>query len=310
MIKPSTEPSYRLINKPANRSFIIKHGTLNLLTRWHYHPEIEIAFMLEGNAHAVIGQRFVEFKKGELLLLGANLPHVIYENADYAAKSNVPLPTGLIIQFKENFLGSEFIDSPEMSEVKKLFSLSSNGIRFSRQLTSKLATQLNGLNAVQEKRKILVLLDILITLAEASPLDYEVLTTDENIQSVQHDEERMMRIKNFLLKNFKKKITIEQMASMVHMSESSFCRYFASRTLKNFTQYLNEIRISYACRLLAKSDYSISDACFESGFNSISYFNRQFKRVLNKTPKIYQNEKRKIILVDSSTLDPALNPIE
>jgi AraC-like DNA-binding protein len=105
----------------------------------------------------------------------------------------------------------------------------------------------------------------------------------------------MQTINEYVYRNFKEPIRINDIATIANMTVTSFCRYFKSRTLKTFVRFLNEVRISYACRLLNNGNYTITDACFESGFNSLSYFNRQFKAIMKMAPRKYRNWKNEAL---------------
>ncbi|MEO7532375.1 MAG: AraC family transcriptional regulator, partial [Ferruginibacter sp.] len=133
-------------------------------------------------------------------------------------------------------------------------------------------------------------LDVLVTLSETE--DYQYLTPQDYSYDHTQDEDRMRSVNQYIYQNFADKISIKNIAGIANMTESSFCRYFKSRTLKSFTKFLNEIRISYACRLLNSSAYTVTDVCFQSGFTNLSYFNRQFKLIMKMSPQQYKIWKR------------------
>lgn len=286
------EPSFRLIRNQANRSYVFKWEHFDLGTRWHYHPELELVFFIEGDTSAIIGQEFMEFEQGQVILIGSNLPHVLLPDETFQNAFPDIDPFGLIIQFREDFLGNEFFNSEEMKAVKKMMLMSQRGIRFSDETVQKVQPLLLQMNEEDDSRKLITLLSILTILAENH--DSKLLTKEGYEYDIGHDEDRMLKINEFLYKSFTEDIFIKDVASLVNMTESSFCRYFRSRTLKTFTRYLTEIRISYACKLLLKPGYNVSDACYESGFHSLSYFNRQFNAIMKISPKSYQLERRKI----------------
>jgi AraC-like DNA-binding protein len=146
------------------------------------------------------------------------------------------------------------------------------------------------MHAQSETGKLLSLLQVLLGLAETE--DFEFLTPKDYSYNSTQDEARMRDIHQYVYKHFKTSISIAQIAAVANMTETSFCRYFKTRTLKTFTRFLNEIRIAYACRLLNKSSYSVTEVCFEAGFTNLSYFNRQFKQVVKMSPVQYQKWKR------------------
>ena len=146
---------------------------------------------------------------------------------------------------------------------------------------------------MDDAKKLITLLDVLASLSSAQ--EYEYLTPKDYNYDASFDEERMLRINEYVFNHFKDPITINDMASISNMTETSFCRYFKSRTLKSFVHFLNEVRVSYACKLLNNDNYNISDACFESGFNSLSYFNRKFKAIMKMSPMQYKQWKHEAI---------------
>lgn len=111
------EPSFRLIAPQANRSFVFKWEPFDLTTRWHYHPEVELIYFIEGNTSAVIGEGFQHFEEGDLVLLGANFPHVLQEDKEFVKQHPKCKPFGLIVQFRENFLGNDFFQKPELKKI-------------------------------------------------------------------------------------------------------------------------------------------------------------------------------------------------
>jgi AraC-like DNA-binding protein len=284
------EPSYRLIQPQANRSFVFKLEPFGLHTRWHYHPEIELIYFIEGRTSAVIGECFQEFEEGDLVLLGANFPHVLQESKEFIRLHPEIAPFGLIIQFTDTFLGVDFMQKPELKPIQSLLYRAKRGIKFHTKSVNEVSHALDQMPNLNDTRKLILLLDVLVKLAEST--DYDYLTPKDYFYDHTQDEDRMVRVNEYVYKHFADKITISDVAKVANMTESSFCRYFKSRTLKHFTRFLNEVRVSHACKVL-RNGQSVTDAFFESGFNNQSYFNQQFKKILKMTPKDYQNWKLK-----------------
>lgn len=279
----TTTPSYRLINSQKHSSFVIKEEPFDLNTRWHYHPEVELMYFMQGKVSGIMGNRFCEFNEGELLLLGSNFPHVIFDDHQHDHTSSSPF--GVVIQFKEDFLGDCFFLAPELKALKILLIKSKSGILFKKEYSEQVNSLLTGISQRKSSRQLLDLLEILNTLAEIE--DYEFLTIHNQFNQSELDEERMHVIKKYAYENFKRNIQMAEIAALVNLTETSFCRYYKSRTLKSFTQTLNEIRISYACELLSK-DRSIADVCYESGYSNPAYFSRTFKKIVGMSPSAYK----------------------
>lgn len=286
-------PSYRLINPQANRCFVFKWEPFDLTTLWHYHPEIELIYFIEGKTSGIIGDGFQEFDEGDLVMLGADFPHVLQKHLDYKGMNVKKPPFGLIIQFVENFLGKEFITKPEMEPIMKLFKEGKRGLKFKPVVIDQVSDKLLNLHLLNDTKKLISLLDILAILSDTK--EYTYLTSNSYNYSFSYDEDRMKNINEYIYKHFTDAISLGEIASVSNMTVTSFCRYFKSRTLKTFSQFLNELRISYACKLLNKENYTVMDSCFECGYNNLSYFNRQFKAIIKMSPMQYKTWKLKAI---------------
>lgn len=283
------EPAFRLINPQANRSFVFKWEAFDLSTRWHYHPEAELIYFIEGKTNGVIGEGFQYFEEGDLVLLGANFPHVLQENREFTRLKPDCKPFGLIIQFREDFLGSGFFERPELKMVSKLLKKAHRGIRFSKAAAGKVTKQLKAMPKQDETRKLLSLLDVLARLAES---EYQLMTPKDLAYAPSYDEGRMQLINQYVYQHFTQPISIKTIASVANLTETSFCRYFKTRTLKSFSRFLNEVRISYACKLLSNTSHPVTHICFESGYSALSYFTRQFKQVTGLSPLSFRKMKR------------------
>ena len=278
--------SFRLINPQANRSYIFKWEAFGLTTPWHYHPELELVYFAKGKTNAIIGDGFREFEEGDLILLGSNFPHVLKENEEYKTAHPNVAPFGLIIQFVANFLGDDFLKKPDTLPLNQLFERARRGLFFKKKVVESLSKTLENMHILSENQQLIRLLELLFTLAETP--NYEFLTNQDYYFQTYDDEERMGRVNQFVYEKFAEKISLANVAAVANMSETAFCRYFKSRTSKTFTHFLNEVRVAYACKLLQKPDTSVTDACFQSGFNSLSYFTRQFKVIMRVTPQSYK----------------------
>ena len=287
-------PCFRLINPQANRSFIFKLEEFDLNTRWHYHPEVELIYFIRGKTTGVIGDEYHEFSEGDMVLLGADFPHVLQKHTQYSREFPDCKPFGLIIQFNEHFLGKDFLDKPEMLPVKQLLNNAKKGLIYHKEAISKESNLLLNMHHQYDIRKLVTLLDVLVSLGNNK--EYKLLSPGEYNYDHSFDELRMQRINQFVYYHFMEPITITDVAGIANMTETSFCRYFKSRTLKTFIRFLNEVRITNACKLLNDVQCSISDACFESGFNSLSYFNRQFKTIMKMSPMQYKHWKNKVAI--------------
>lgn len=248
---------------------------------WHYHPECEITFINKGKGILFIGDKVLNYKENELVFIGPNLPHewrsYFKDSADFHSQS-------FAIHFKKELFGQEFYKIPEVEPIHELIKNSARGLKINSRKTKKNVRQMLGalLNSTRMER-ITILLSILNEIAVCP--DIEVLSSPVFVSSIEQDNnQRMNEIYKYVMTNFKHKFSIEEIAREVCLTPTSFCRFFTKRTNKSFIQYVNEIRIGYACKLLYEGACSVSQAAFDSGFENLSNFNRQFKKIKGKTP--------------------------
>ncbi len=255
--------------------------------RWHYHPELELVYIVKGSGTQFIGNSIRRFNSGDVLLVGSNLPHYWRCDNEYFQGNSELLAKAIVIHFRANFWGDTFLALPENQPIVELLQRAQQGIRFAGSSKKDVIPLLQMLTDDSVKNRLIPLLQALDTLAHCT--DYEVLST--NYRSPQFDDEdtdRINRIYAYSLTNFQQKITIEKAAEIANISPNSFCRYFKSRTRKTYSQFLLELRVGHACKLLREQKLSIAQVCFESGFHTFSNFNKYFKYIMGCSPIQYQ----------------------
>jgi len=246
-------------------------------TPWHYHSEYELVLIIKGSGKRFVGNHVSDYQMGNLTFMGPNLPHLFRKE-----KSNEQ-GGSLVIHFKEEFLGNDFHLIPEMQKIKLLFERSKMGIDINGNTRDEIDRQMNKIIGLRGMGRLICLLDLLAMLAD-SP-DYELLSNPDLSWENNKDSDRLNKVFNYLMTHFTEDIQLEKVAELANMSYSGFCRYFKNRTKKTFSHFVNEIRIGYACKRLMESDVaSISNICFESGFNNLTNFNEQFKKIVKVTP--------------------------
>ena len=255
---------------------------------WHFHPEMELIYVNKGKGKRHIGNHLSYFNNSQLLLIGANLPHNGFTDRLTTNGSET------LIQFKEEFLGTHFFDIPEMKNIKELFERSKKGILFGVETKNKLGKKIEKLSEKDGFKKILCLLEILHALAKSR--DYTLLNVDGYVfESVLQDNKKIDGIYKFINQNFKRHISLDEIADLASMTIPAFCRYFKKVTGKTFTKLVNEYRIVHATKLLSESTMSITDISFECGFNNFSHFNKLFKEITGKSASKYRDEMIKIL---------------
>lgn len=255
---------------------------------WHYHPEIELIFVCGGSGKRQIGSNISYFSDGDLILIGSNLPHCGMTN------ENTNNDYEVVIQFPMDFLGSEFWQAKEMNRIAALLEAAKSGIVFGDDVKNALKTKIEALTEATSLTKLMVLIEILDELSHTQ--DYKILNASKYyLQTQKEDNDRINVIFNYVKDHFKEQITLETVAELSNMTVPSFCRYFKKITNKTFTQFVNEYRITHSLKLLAEQPMSITEVCFDSGFNNFSYFNKTFKEHTQKSPSQYRKEFSNIL---------------
>lgn len=250
---------------------------------WHYHPEVELIFVCKGSGKRQIGSNISYFSDGNLVLIGSNLPHCGLTN------ENTNNDYEMVIQFKPDFLGENIWETPEMQRISALLEKSKAGIVFNENIKKTVGKKIADMHEMSSLNKLLNFLEILDELATTQ--DYRILNAGKYyLQTQVEDNERINHIFNYVKDHFKEQITLEEIADLANMKVPSFCRYFKKITNKTFTQFVNEYRITHSLKLLAEQPLSITEVCFESGFNNFSYFNKTFKEYIKKSPSQYRKE--------------------
>ena len=270
-------------------SFVVQRDSFPYYpTPWHYHPEYELVLVLRSSGKKIIGDHISRFAAGDLVLIGPNLPHV-YDNdpAYYKGKSDLRAEA-IVIHFAEDFLG-ELFSLPEMKRVKQLLQSSRQGIHIRGLTSRKIANSMKKMLSLSPALRLSELLNILISLSHSEEKQY--LASPGFVQTYTGtNTERLDPVLGYLMQHFTEEISLEEVAALANMSPQSFCRFFKHCTRKTFLAFLNELRVGYACRLISENRYNISEIGYKSGFNNLSNFNRQFKRVMGKTPSAYRRE--------------------
>jgi AraC-like DNA-binding protein len=279
-------PAFEAIKPNIGSSFTCLHFLKNENLKshvWHYHPEIELIFVCGGSGKRQIGSNISNFSNGDLILIGSNLPHCGMTN------ENTNNDYEVVIQFSRNFLGNEFWDAPEMQRILSMLETAKSGIVFGEKVKKALKNKIRTLSELSYLDKLLTFIEILDELAHTK--DFKILNAGKYyLQTQKEDNDRINLIFNHVKDNFKSQISLEEVAGLATMTVPSFCRYFKKITNKTFTQFVNEYRITHSLKLLAEQPMSITDICFESGFNNFSYFNKTFKEHTQKSPSQYRKE--------------------
>src|SRR5476651_2682232 len=264
------------------------------LNELHYHPEIELTYIIEGEGTLLIGEQLEQVSAGMLVMIGPNIPHLFkFENHTYAnvlmKQGKINLKTKLLtLHFDPQVLGEQFLALPENRQISNLVHDSLKGIYFLGDAQAQITGRLFQLMSAPAYERLLQLMQLLNQMGATKERKYITTTPDETAYN-NHDETRLTKVYLYTLNNFTKTIALKDVAAMVYMVPNAFCRYFKSRTHKSYFTFLMEVRIRHACKLLKEHDYSVVVVCYESGFTNLSNFNRHFKLLTGKTPLEYRH---------------------
>lgn len=254
---------------------------------WHFHPEYQLTLVLRGQGKRFVGDDVSRFKPGDLVLTGPNLPHMWCSSRPRNAAGRPH--EAIIIQFPATIFGGRFLDLPEMGAVRRLLDKSAQGIRFGEGARKKIARRMVRMGRQRGLARLIELLEILRILSQVPP--EETLSSRGYASTVQvGDRDRIDAICKFAAENATRPIGLSQAAAAAHMSVPAFTRFFRKCTGKTFLEYLTEIRVGSACRLLVESDRTVTEICFAAGFNNVSTFNRRFRELKGVTPREFRRQ--------------------
>jgi len=243
---------------------------------WHFHPEFELVYIegADGNRH--VGNHISRFKGSDLVLIGSYIPHL---NFDYGIRTPYEK---VVVHIQPEFLQRTFDTTPELKAINQLMTLSKQGIAFGEKTQKQIRIRLKNLSSLKGFEKFLELLDLLNILSQA---DDKTLLHSKPVKNQfnTRDKDRLDKIHAFIDEHYQRRIDIQEVANLSHLTKPAFCRYFKKITKLTFTQFVNHYRIDKSKKLLL-SGKNVTETCFSSGFESLSYFNRTFKKITGTNP--------------------------
>ncbi len=273
------------VSLTTHHSFRSKIDILpHIVVPWHYHPEYELIYIEKSQGTLIVGDCIDKFKDGDMIFLGPNIPHVMKNEGAYYQKNPDLSVTAKVIHFKKEILGESLLDLPEFHKVKFFLKNSGQGFRIHGKTKTSLIKLFADLHESKGSERIILLLKILNVLSKSEELS--VLASEAFVESFKHSSnQKLYQIYEYVSKNFQQKIDLESAAKVANLSKTAFCRFMKSKTNKTFSEFLNEMRINYAKKLLVDGKLSMAQIAYECGFNSPSYFNKQFKSYTGHTPQ-------------------------
>ncbi|ULQ55675.1 AraC family transcriptional regulator [Flavihumibacter rivuli] len=269
-IQPDADSSFKILLTP----------NLNDLFYWHFHPEYEIVYVEAGSGIRHIGDHISRYEESDLALIGPNIPHL---NFDYGVKTTVET---VVVQMKEHFLGEAFFALPEIAAINDLFERARTGLAFygeTKKLAGELLKTLTNLSHFDQLIALLKVFQLLAESKEFISLDTRPIAK----ASVLKEQKRLHRIYHYIESHYQDPIDVNEVAKLSNLTTAAFCRYFKKSTHLTFTDFLNQYRINQAKKLLLQ-EKSITEACYESGFEHLSYFNKTFRKYTGMNPSAFR----------------------
>ncbi|HEY4325744.1 MAG TPA: AraC family transcriptional regulator [Mucilaginibacter sp.] len=279
------KPLIQKLPLSEDSSFIARtYKTPNFEVPWHQHIEYELILFTEGEGMSFIGNYVGPFETGDIFFLGSNLPHTFQKKQDL-------ITSAVVVQFQEDFWGKDFLALPESKTIKKMLVTASKGLKISGVKKNKLQEIIIALEDLKGFRKIMGLCECLAIIALEA--DVVTLSSQDVKQFNLKDKQRIDKVFQYTIESFQKPISLAYIAGTIGMSVPAFCNYFKKSTKKTYTSFLNEVRIGFACNLLMDSQLNIIEICYESGFNTLANFNKQFLKIKGTTPSGFRNNFKK-----------------
>lgn len=286
------EPLYFKIPRLKEESVRVEYWDLNFFfDPIHFHEECQLTYILEGDGQIFIGETITEFSKGEAFIIGKNIPHVLRNYENYYNNPNLHA-RAISVFFSYDTLMKIFEVVPEAKSIERLLKYAAYGIKMNGKIAGKVYKSVEKLLNLKKFDRVLELMRILNIISKAHDLSL-ISTTSIPLHSVSEDNQKINKIFEYVMTHFHDKIALNEVAARVNMSPTAFCRFFKQRTLKTFSNFLIEVRIGNACKMLAEGNYNTTQCCFSSGYNNVSNFHRHFRRVTGMTPSEYKQKIQK-----------------
>ena len=283
-------PTLEKVEANVNHSFHVNHMILKYFpSPLHFHPEVEILLVVQGTGTRFVGDSVERFVPGDLVVIGSNTPHVWYSDRYPLQKEVKNISEAIYIMFDPEIFGEQFWCLPESKSIRKIVELANRGLKLVGEAKDEVSLLMKIISDSVGFKRVCLLLNMLEIIALSDEYTYLSSPYFQNIID-KNDSDRLNKVYEYVISNFTREIILDEAASVANFSTPAFCHYFKKRVNKTFIQFLNEIRVGHACRLLVDENYPVADICFMCGFNNISYFIKQFKIITGLTPLNYRKK--------------------
>jgi AraC-like DNA-binding protein len=287
------KPLFTHIGKTPRESLIVvKRDVPYWDTPFHFHPECELVYTISGTGKRIIGDSIEVFGPGDMVFLGPNIPHVWYSDPSFYQKESGLHAIAIVLYFSKDIFGEKFYHLEESQLLKEFFSKAERGLKISGQTNQQVASLISKMNESSGLRRIVYLVQVLECLTASKDTEALASITYKNSYDTK-DNHKIDEVFLYLNNNFMRDISMPEVAKLCHMTPQSFCRFFKTRTKSTFIDFLNDIRISHARKLLIESDdQTIAEIAYLCGYKNLSNFNKLFKIKTRLTPKEYKKNLR------------------
>ncbi len=255
---------------------------------WHYHDYYEISFITEGTGKRFVADSMDDFSPGDLVFVAPNIPHTWVVDKEHVT-TNARRLEMVYLQFTNITIGKDMLSMSEFGNTAKALTLSESGIRVVGETLNEASNILLQMPYSNSFNRYILFLELLDLIGKSSDL-ISLASKDYINKRFQSDNKRIQTIHEYFMKHYRDQIDLTELALLVNMAEGSLCRFFKMQTGLTIFEYLNKVKVDFACKLLMNKELSITEAAYDSGFNNLSHFNKQFKNCTGVTPNSYRKK--------------------
>jgi len=256
----------------------------------HFHDEYEIVYIIKSTGTRFVGNSIEPYSEGDLVLLGSSVPHMYRSDPQYYNKDSTLRVHAITIQFAKGFFSHGINEYPELKSIKNLLTTSKRGVCFDKDDNQHIRKRIEKALSLKGLPLLLECIHILSLMSKSTRFTLLNQEDSESTSELIEADTRLIKVLSFIKREYNRQLTLNEIAGVAGMNQSAFCRFFHVKTGKTCTNYINSLRINFACKLLLEKRLSITEICYECGFNNISNFNRQFKEVTKYSPTEYLKE--------------------
>jgi len=281
------KPELIAINPLGAKTVKVKRiETNSLIASFHFHDLCELVWIEKSYGKRIVGDSIGNFEDHDLVLMAPDLPHIWQSDNNFLSEEKNKVKS-TVIYFPSDFLVALTEDQTVLTSMEDMIRRAARGLKFYGKTNREVTRILAKLPQKKGVDQIISFLQIVDILSSSTEYEYLASITFKNPYD-EKDTNRINKVYQFLMQNFQRNINLSEVADLCNMTTNSFCRFFKDRAQKSLTQFVNEIRIGHACKLLRSTDHSISEVCYASGYNNLTNFNKFFKQITGMKPSQYR----------------------